>query len=181
MPLPKKLPDKYQDIDHTRYDTASTMSRAELVEMAELSYQRGDMDARATWQAFAMEAARAEELTESAKRMDEMLKPHAMPPPGRIMDAPAPYPWQSDSEWLSLRAAFDKAKAAADAVGDYDPEQVELRNVQSDAWDALSEREASIKEDLGEIGVWTEQDERVMAAQRQLEIKAEKVARQFNA
>ncbi len=179
MPLPEKLPDKYQDVDHTRYDTIPNMTRAELLEMSELALARQDAHSATRWKDAALQHARDEEIAASAARMDDMLQAHPMPPPGGILEPAAALPWQGDSEWQSLRATFDKAKAKTDALQDHDPEKVKLMGKQADAWDALREREASIKEDLGEIGAFTEQDQRVLDAQRQLEIKAEKVARQF--
>ena len=178
MALPKRQADRYENVDHARFDTAGKMSRAELVEMADLAYRRGDMAARAVWQGFAIERARHDELVESGKVMKAMLEPKPMSAPGPIVEAVGPEPWAGDPVYKKLKAKHAEAKAAVEA-GRAGLDILALRNAEADASDAVKRRENEIRSELSAAGLFTEQDERVLDAQRSLAEKAAKLGELF--
>ncbi len=175
MPLPGPAPDRYKDVDCRNFTTVGRMTRAEMLEMAELSQARGDAEARDRWKAEAVQNARDEEIKSEAARFKRMAEPKLMPPSGPIL-APMTAEWGGDIEFKELQDKYCKAQAASDAGQGLGSQTFELEAAAATARAALVAREETIKGELVEQGAWSESDDRRVEAEKSLNEKSQKIA-----
>lgn len=180
MPLPTKQPDPHANVEVHDYSTAGQMSMKDMLTMKSIASSRGETNAAMKWGSLAAERQRVDENQAAMDKQFDAFKPRRqVSHGGQIVDTASKEPWGQDREHLRLAAELVNVEARIKATPkSQDAALLQLQNRKADLADEMKERETAITDGLKEMGVWTDADERTLAAEKSLASKAAQVQAQ---
>jgi hypothetical protein len=178
--LPQIKADPNANVNVHDYSTAGQLSQRQLIEMGDIAQSRGETDAAFRWKSMAAERQRVEENKTAMDRQFEAFKPQRVPAHGgQIIDAAPNVPWSADPEFKRLAAELVNVKARIEATPESQKTALlDLQNRKAGLADGMKERQEAVTEGMKAAGVWTEQDERTLAAEKSMVKKAKLVEKQ---
>ena len=166
-------------VDHSRFDTAGSMSVPELLQMGEIASSRGDAPAAMEWKAIATERGLRDLSAESQATMERVTMNTYTSPPGQIIERKGgSEPWSDDPDLQAARdrvatvgLTHDRAKAGT-------AEERTSRRELASAESKLSALKDELREQYEAAGLWTQQHQVQQDARESMASKAAQVAAQ---
>lgn len=174
--LPKAGVDPYASVDTNTLSQASSMTVAEMVQMASIAEARGERTLAMEWKVAANNRAAQNMVVESSARLEGMAAPQHRVNPGKgIVEPTLETPYGRDSEWLEINAKLQQV-TASDGWKDDPDTRANVANLQA----SLAARQQDVLAEAYRSGAWTDQDQGTFEAKQSLAAKAAQVTEQMS-